>query len=113
MEPWLSIVIPVYNAGKYIKRAIDSIINQNINGVEIIVVDDGSTDNSYTICEQIAGICNQVKLIHSENKGVSHARNVGMSSRKSRCIFYDTDQSSSSCFLYDYRILLFRYRCTA
>lgn len=60
MEPWLSIVIPVYNAGKYIKRAIDSIINQNINGVEIIVVDDGSTDNSYTICEQIAGICNQI-----------------------------------------------------
>ena len=92
MEPWLSIVIPVYNAGKYIKRAIDSIINQNINGVEIIVVDDGSTDNSYTICEQIAGICNQVKLIHSENKGVSHARNVGMSCANGEWIsFLDAD----------------------
>ena len=56
MEPWLSIVIPVYNAGKYIKRAIDSIINQNINGVEIIsccmMV---QLINSYTLLSKFAG----------------------------------------------------------
>ena len=89
---WLSIIIPVYNGEKYIGRAIKSIINQDTTGIEIIIIDDGSKDKSYSICEQFAKKYKQIKLIHSENKGVSHARNTGIKEAAGEWItFLDAD----------------------
>lgn len=92
MNAWLSIIIPVYNGEKYIVRAVKSIVTQDTTGVEIIIIDDGSTDNSYAVCEQLAKKYKQIKLIHSENKGVSHARNLGIKEAKGEWItFLDAD----------------------
>lgn len=92
MEIWLSVIIPVYNCEKYVKKAVDSILKQDTAGVEIIIVDDGSTDNSYSICKQLAGDNSQIKVFHSENRGVSHARNLGMSRAAGEWIaFLDAD----------------------
>lgn len=92
MRKWLSIIIPVFNGEKYIKRAVESILNQAESGIEIVIVDDGSTDNSYLICEQFVKKYNSIKLIHSENKGVSHARNLGISRADAEWVsFLDAD----------------------
>ena len=89
---WLSIIIPVYNGEKYIERAIKSILNQDATGIEIIIIDDGSKDKSYSICERFAKKFKQIKLIHSENKGVSYARNTGIKEAKGEWItFLDAD----------------------
>lgn len=92
MKKWLSIIIPIYNGEKYIIRAVESILNQDTSGIEVVIVDDGSTDHSYSICEQLAKRCDQIKLIHSENRGVSHARNLGISKAEGEWIsFLDAD----------------------
>lgn len=92
MNVWLSIIIPVYNGEKYITSAIKSIVTQDTTGIEIIIIDDGSTDRSYDVCEQLARKYKQIKLIHSENKGVSHARNLGIKEAKGKWItFLDSD----------------------
>lgn len=92
MRNWLSIIIPVYNGEKYITRAVDSIFNQGLFGIEVVIVDDGSTDNSYLICEQLTKKYSSIKLIHSENKGVSHARNLGINKADAEWVsFLDAD----------------------
>lgn len=73
-----SIVIPIYNAEKYIEECITSIKKQNYQQWELILVDDGSTDNSLTICEKIAKSEPRIKLYHKNNEGVSLARNYGI-----------------------------------
>lgn len=74
----LSVIIPVYNAEKYIDRCIQSIIHQSYPNLQIIVIDDGSTDNSLTICQKYAEIDDRILCIHQRNKGVSAARNNGL-----------------------------------
>lgn len=74
----LSIIIPVYNVEKYISRCLDSLISQIDNEVEIICVDDGSSDRSGLICEHYANISKQIKVIHQPNSGVGMARSVGL-----------------------------------
>lgn len=88
----ISIIIPVYNAGKYINRCIKSIVNQSYQELEIIVVNDGSTDNSFSICETLAMQDNRIKVISQENGGVSKARNTGLSFAKGEYVmFLDSD----------------------
>ena len=74
-ECLLSIIIPVYNVEKYIKRAIDSITCQSFSDYEIIICDDGSEDNSGKICDELAASNERITVIHKENGGVSSARN--------------------------------------
>ena len=74
----LSIVVPVYNTEGYLNRCILSICNQDFLDWELILVYDGSTDSSPTICDQFAAKDSRIRVIHKENKGVSSARNVGM-----------------------------------
>ena len=74
----LSVIIPVYNVEKYLKKCISSVQNQTYKNLEIILVDDGSKDNSATICDDFAKRDNRVKVIHKVNGGVSFARNVGL-----------------------------------
>ncbi len=75
----ISIIIPVYNAEKYLDRCIESILNQTITDLEVILVDDGSNDRSGMICDKYEKKDSRVRVIHQANKGVSAARNKGLS----------------------------------
>lgn len=77
MDNLVSIVIPVYNSQKYLNACVDSIINQTYSNLEIILVDDGSTDESGMICDEYAKKDKRVKVIHKKNGGNGDARNVG------------------------------------
>lgn len=74
----VSIIVPIYNLEKYLPRCLDSIINQTYSDIEIILVDDGSTDGSNAICDVYAAKDNRIHAIHKCNEGVSKARNVGI-----------------------------------
>ena len=74
----ISIIIPVYNVEPYIKRCLDSVINQAYKNLEILLINDGSTDNSGIICEEYAEKDNRIRVFHIINSGVSAARNLGL-----------------------------------
>ena len=77
-SPLISIIVPVYQVEKYLEKCINSIINQTYKNLEIILVDDGSTDNCPAICDRFQVEDSRIKVIHQENGGLSHARNVGL-----------------------------------
>ena len=77
-EPLISIIVPIYKVEPYLRKCLDSIINQTYRNLEIILVDDGSPDNCGAICDEYAARDNRIKVIHKENGGVSSARNVGL-----------------------------------
>ena len=74
----VSVVIPVYKVEKYLPKCIDSLLNQTLRDIEIILVDDGSPDKCGKICDLYAQADDRIKVIHKENGGLSDARNVGM-----------------------------------
>ena len=89
MKPLLSIVIPVYNVEKYLAECLDSIlsqINHDYTDVEIILVDDGSTDGSGELCDEYADKCKEIKVIHQNNRGLLEARRSGFKMAKGRYI---------------------------
>lgn len=75
----VSIIVPVYNVEKYLRRCVNSIISQTYQNLEIILVDDGSLDSSSTMCDEFEKEDNRIKVIHQNNKGLSGARNTGLS----------------------------------
>lgn len=77
--PCISVVIPAYNAGKYIEKCIQSIISQDFKDMEIIIINDGSTDNTKEICEKYVKMDSRIKLTTTENRGAGSARNTGIS----------------------------------
>lgn len=88
----ISIVIPVYNSEKYLRRCIESLIKQTYEEIEILLVNDGSTDNSRTICEEYVRLDERVILINQSNGGVSKARNTGITHATGDYImFVDSD----------------------
>ncbi|MGP1412122.1 MAG: glycosyltransferase family 2 protein, partial [Peptoanaerobacter stomatis] len=92
MNNKISIIIPVYNVEKYIERCLDSIITQSYTNLEIILVDDGSTDRSGEICDRYALVDNRIKVLHIKNSGRGEARNVGLAQAKGQYIgFVDSD----------------------
>ena len=74
----LSVIVPVYNVEKYLERCVNSILNQNYENMEIILVDDGSKDSSGELCDVLAKRDNRIKVIHQKNGGLSAARNTGI-----------------------------------
>ena len=84
----ISIVIPVYNIEKYISQCLESIINICIENLEILLVDDGSTDKSGEICDEFAQQYNYIKVFHTINSGASHARNLGLQKARGEYIWF-------------------------
>lgn len=74
--PAVSVVIPVYNVEKYLQKCVDSVVRQTLKNIEIILVDDGSTDGSAVLCDQLAD-GRSIRVVHKENGGLSDARNAG------------------------------------
>lgn len=96
----ISIIVPIYNVEKYLNRCIDSIINQTYKNLEIILVDDGSTDNSGKICDKYAEKDKRIKVIHKKNGGLSDARNSGIEVEKGKKIsFIDSDDFVEKTFI--------------
>ena len=90
--PRISVVVPVYNVEKYLNQCIDSILGQSFSDFELIIVNDGSTDDSGSICDQYAMADPRVRVIHTENRGVVTARRTGVNmARGEYTVFVDSD----------------------
>lgn len=93
----ISVIVPVYNVEKYLRRCIDSIISQSYKNLQIILVDDGSTDNSGNICDDFATRDSRIVVIHKENGGLGFARNSGLDVATGKYVtFIDGDDSIES-----------------
>lgn len=92
MKDIISVIIPIYNMEKYLKRCVESVCLQSYQELEIILVDDGSTDDSGKICEEYAAIDKRIKVIHKKNGGLSSARNAGLDVATGKYVgFLDSD----------------------
>ena len=92
MQDLISIIVPVYNAAEYLSCCINSILNQTHHNLEIILVNDGSTDGSDLLCDEFAKTDKRVQVIHQANKGVSATRNAGLDAASGKWIgFVDSD----------------------
>lgn len=117
LPPIITIIIPIFNTGKYLKDCYNSIIKQEIENIEIIFVNDGSTDDSLSICEQIKTSDNRVRIFNTPNNGVSAARNLGIKNAKGKYLhFIDADDiliegvyKNILNYLLDTDILIFNY----
>lgn len=88
----ISVIIPIYNTEKYLERCLDSAINQTFKDIEIILINDGSIDNSYKICQKYQKKDSRIRLFNQENRGQGFSRNFGIIQSKSDFIFFlDSD----------------------
>lgn len=88
----ISVILPVYNVEKFLRKCLDSIVNQTYKDLQIILVNDGSEDESGKVCDEYAGRDDRIHVIHQKNQGLSKARNVGLSLAKGEYItFIDSD----------------------
>ncbi len=115
-KPQISIIVPVYNVESYIEKCIASLLGQSFRDIEIILVNDGSTDNSGAICDKFASEDQRVRVIHKNNGGVSTARNAGLDTAQGQYVMfcdsddyvkenfceslYETIQGSDSCLAF-------------
>lgn len=99
MDPLISVIVPVYNVEPFIRRCVESILNQSYKNLEIILVDDGSTDRCGELCEILAETDSRIKVVHQQNKGLSGARNTGLRIAKGEYLsFIDSDDAVSHFF---------------
>lgn len=102
MEDKISVIVPIYKVEKYLRKCVDSIVNQTYKNLEIILVDDGSPDNCPAMCDEYAKLDNRIKVIHKQNGGVSSARNVGLDCAKGSFVcFVDSDDTIELTMLED------------
>lgn len=99
-QPFVSVIVPIYNVETYLRGCLDSLINQTFKDFEVIMVDDGATDSSGSIADEYAKKDNRFYVIHQENKGLSGARNTGLKLAKGHYIsFLDSDDYFHPDFL--------------
>lgn len=99
-NPLISIIIPVFNTKDFLKKCIHSLLLQNFKSFEIILIDDGSTDGTSKLCDELSFEDDRILVIHSENKGASHARNTGLGVAEGRYIaFVDSDDWVTADYL--------------
>lgn len=98
-EPLISVIVPVYNVEPYLKRCVDSITAQTYKNLEILLVDDGSTDRSGLICDELSANDERIKVTHQKNQGAAAARNLGMDRMNGEWVFFidSDDYLSSDC----------------
>ena len=100
MEPLVSIIIPVYNAEKCFSECIEKVLAQTYTNIEVLLIDDGSTDNSLEVCKGFERVDRRVHVIHQKNAGVSSARNTGIENAQGRYIaFIDSDDIISHIYI--------------
>ena len=106
----VSVIVPVYNVELYLRKCVDSILNQSYRKIEIILVDDGSTDMSGKICDEYNNKEERIKVIHKKNSGLSSARNAGLEIAKGDYISYiDSDDYVNSFFIEELLGLCIKY----
>ena len=92
----VSVVVPIYRVEKYLRKCVDSLLQQTYKNIEIILVDDGSKDRSPEICDKYAQEYSFVSVIHKKNEGLGFARNSGLAMAKGKYVsFIDSDDSVS------------------
>lgn len=92
VEELISVIVPVYNVEEYLNQCVESMVKQTYRNIEIILVDDGSTDGSGTLCEEWASKDERIQVIHTKNRGLSAARNVGIKEAKGNYLYFiDSD----------------------
>lgn len=100
VNPKVSIIVPVYNVEKYLNVSLESLINQTLKEIEIILIDDGATDSSGTICDNYAKNDSRIKVFHNQNEGQGFSRNLGLKHAKGEYIaFIDSDDYIDIDFL--------------
>ena len=94
----ISIIVPVYKVEKYLEKCVKSILKQTYTNLEIILVDDGSPDNSGKMCDELAKVDDRIKVYHKKNGGLSDARNYGVERANGEYIgFVDSDDYIHEC----------------
>lgn len=100
MQEKISIIVPVYNVEKYLERCVESILKQTYTNFELLLINDGSTDNSGELCDQLCSKNENIRVFHIENRGVSNARNLGIERSKGAWItFIDSDDFITNDYL--------------
>lgn len=103
-NPFISIIVPVYNSEMYLQQCIESIINQSETDYELLLIDDGSTDRSGKLCDKYSNNNDKVKVVHTKNRGVSSARNLGLRMARGDWIFFlDSDDVMENDILKEIR----------
>lgn len=103
----ISIIVPVYNVEEYLSKCLDSIIHQSYKNIEVLLINDGSTDNSLKICEEYKKYDNRITIFSQMNFGLASARNLGLDNARGSFIsFIDSDDYVGSDFIYDLYSLL-------
>lgn len=109
--PLVSIIVPVYQVKEYIEECMESLLEQTYTNLEILLVDDGSTDGSGVMCDEYAVKDNRVQVIHQENQGLSAARNTGLNQASGECVaFVDSDDVVLPDFIETLYKLLIKYQ---
>lgn len=109
-EPLISVIVPVYKVEKYLRKCVDSILTQDYQNLEILLVDDGSPDNCPRICDEYAQTDTRIKVIHKSNGGLSDARNVGIDQMCGEYVaFIDSDDYVDSNYIRVMYELIVRY----
>lgn len=114
MKPLISIVVPVYNSERTLHRCIDSVLSQKYGNFEVVLIDDGSEDQSAAICDNYSLEDNRIRTLHQSNYGVSHSRNTGIKAAKGDYLFFlDSDDWLQDNTLSTYVNALDTYTCDA
>lgn len=108
----ITVIVPVYNVAPYLKRCIDSIIRQSYEDLEIIVVDDGSTDNTYMLLKELQAEYGRIKIIHQDNQGATKARIEGIKEATGDWIGFVDGDDEIECNMYK-RLLMNALECNA
>mgnify|MGYP002511105663 CR=1 FL=1 len=109
--PLISVIVPVYQVSKYIRECVDSLLCQTYRRLEIILVDDGSTDGSGEICDSYAKEDDRIRVIHQENRGLSAARNTGLDYASGEYVaFVDSDDYVEPAYIEELYRLIVEYR---
>ena len=96
----ISIIVPIYNIEKYLRECVDSLVNQTYKNIEILLIDDGSTDSSGKIADELANKDDRIKVFHKKNGGLSDARNYGIEKASGKYLsFIDSDDYVSTDFI--------------